>query len=68
MPVPTPSSELRILGPTVPASVESEETQVADDRAALSPSQQVEQRVIRLLGDSAVLVSQMQRQMNRGAR
>jgi len=41
---------------------------VADDRAALSPSQQVEQRVIRLLGDSAVLVSQMQRQMNRGAR
>jgi len=68
MPVQTPSSVPQTLGPTIPASADAEETQVADDRAALSPSQQVEQRVIRLLGDSAVLVSQMQRQMNRGAR
>lgn len=52
--------------PTAPAP--AEETEVADARAAVSPSQQVEQRVIRLLANAPAFVSQMQRQMNRGAR
>jgi hypothetical protein len=62
MPLPVrPISE-----PTAPAS--AEETEVADTRATVSPSQQVEQRVIRLLASAPAFVSQMQRQMNRGAR
>ena len=68
MPSQTPTPLPRILGPASPAPVDAKETQVADARAALSPSQKVEQRVIRLLANSTVLVSQMQRQMNRGAR
>ena len=66
MPVPTPA--LRTLGPAIPAPAPAEETEVADVRGELSPSQQVERRVIRLLANAPVLVSQMQRQMNRGAR
>jgi hypothetical protein len=66
MPVPTPA--LRTLGPATSAPTHGEETEVVDVRAGLSPSQQVERRVIRLLANAPVLVSQMQRQMNRGAR
>ena len=68
MPSQAPAPLLRIPGLAIPAAADAEETQVADARAALSPSQQVEQRVLRLLADSPALVSQMQRQMNRGAR
>lgn len=66
MPVPAPVP--RTPEPTTPAPAHGEETEVADVRAGLSPSQQVERRVIRLLANAPVLVSQMQRQMNRGAR
>jgi hypothetical protein len=68
MPSQAATPLLRTPGPGTTPSVDAKETQVADARAALSPSQQVEQRVIRLLANSTVLVSQMQRQMNRGAR
>lgn len=45
-----------------------EETLVADARALLSPSQQVEQRLIGLLNTSPVLVSQVQRRLKPGPR
>jgi hypothetical protein len=45
-----------------------EETLVADDRAALTPSQIVEQRLIDQLRASPVLVSQMQRRLKPGPR
>lgn len=64
--MPLPARPLLIPEPTIPAH--GEETQVPDPRAALSPSQQVEQRVTRLLANAPVFVSQMQRQLNRGAR
>jgi hypothetical protein len=51
----------------VPARNE-EETLVADDRAALAPSQIVEQRLIDLLRTSPLLVSQLQRQLKPGPR
>jgi len=68
MPVPAPAPVPRTPGPAIPAPAPAEETEVVDVRAALSPSQQVEGRVIRLLANAPVLVSQMQRQMNRRAR
>jgi hypothetical protein len=68
MTVPT-SDPVRVTPrPDAPAPTPEEETEVADARGELSPSQQVEQRVNRLLADTPAFVSQMQRQMNRGAR
>jgi hypothetical protein len=43
-----------------------EETLVADSRAALSPSQIVEQKLIRMLKDSPVLVSHIQQRLKPG--
>ena len=45
-----------------------EETLVADDRAALTPSQHVEQKLIRILRASPLLVSQVQRRLKPGPR
>jgi len=45
-----------------------EETLVADDRAGLSPSQQVEQKLIGLLKASPLLVSHVQRRLKPGPR
>ncbi len=47
---------------------ELEETLVADGRAALSPSQQVEQKLIGRLKASPLLVSQVQRWLKPGPR
>ena len=63
------------LGP-VPRSVELavtqspslEETEVADPRGALRPSQHIEQRVIRVLATAPSFVSQMQHHVKRGSR
>ena len=46
----------------------AEETLVADTRASVSPSQQVEQRLIGLLNTSPLLVSQVQRRLKPGPR
>ena len=45
-----------------------EETLVADDRDALTPSQQVEQKLIDMLKASPLLVSQVQRRLRPGPR
>ncbi len=45
-----------------------EETLIADDRAALSPSQLVEQRLIGMLKGSSLPVSHIQRWMKPGPR
>ena len=45
-----------------------EETLVADDRAGLKPSQQVEQKLIGMLKASPLLVSHVQRRMKPGPR
>ena len=45
-----------------------EETLVADDRAGLSPSQQVEQKLIGMLKASPLLVSHVQRRLKPGPR
>jgi hypothetical protein len=47
---------------------DDEETLVADDRAALTPSQLVEQKLIGRLKDSPLLVSQIQRRLKPGPR
>lgn len=47
---------------------DAEETLVADDRAALTPSQRVEQKLIGRLKDSPLLISQIQRQLKPGPR
>jgi hypothetical protein len=46
----------------------AEETLVADDRATLTPSQMVEQKLIGRLKQSDVLVSHIQRQLKPGCR
>ena len=45
-----------------------EETLVADSRARLSPSQQVEQKLIGMLKASPLLVSHVQRRLKPGPR
>ena len=45
-----------------------EETLVADDRAALTPSQIVEQKLIEMLRTNPLLVSQIQRRLKPGPR
>ena len=45
-----------------------EETLVADDRAAMTPSQLVEQKLIGMLKSSPLLVSHVQRRLRPGPR
>ena len=45
-----------------------EETLVVDDRAGLTPSQQVEQKLIGMLKASPLLVSHVQRRLKPGPR
>lgn len=47
---------------------EADETLVADGRDALSPSEHVEQKLISLLKESPLLVSQVQRRLRPGPR
>jgi hypothetical protein len=52
----------------VTTSRNDEETLVVDGRAALTPSQVVEQKLIDILSSSPLLVSQVQRRMKPGCR
>lgn len=45
-----------------------DETLVADDRSCLSPSQQVEQKLIGMLKTSPVMMSHVQRRLKPGPR
>ena len=47
---------------------DTDETLVADGRDALSPSEHVEQKLIGLLKESPLLVSQVQRRLRPGPR
>jgi hypothetical protein len=57
----TPSADLRTRG-------DDEETLVTDNRAALTPSQHVEQKLIGMLKSSSIMLSQVQRRMKPGPR
>lgn len=59
---------LRTLGTESVTNQNAEETLVADDRANLTPSQMVEQKLIGRLKKSDVLVSHIQRQLKPGYR
>lgn len=64
----TPTVDRRPAGSDAANNRTEEETLVADDRAALSPSQLVEQRLIGMLKDSSVMVSHVQRRLKPGPR
>ena len=64
----TPTVDRRQPGSDAAKNRNDEETLVADSRAALSPSQMVEQKLISMLKDSQVLVSQVQRRLKPGPR
>lgn len=63
-----PTPDARTPRPAPGPDRQSEETLVADARAALTPSQHVEQRLLGILKASAVLVSHVQRRMRPGPR
>ena len=64
----TPTVDRRPTGSDAANIRTEEETLVADDRAALSPSQLVEQRLIGMLKDSPLMVSHVQRRLKPGPR
>jgi hypothetical protein len=64
----TPMNDRRSPRAEPTADRPAEETLVADARAALTPSQHVEQRLLGMLKASPVLVSHVQRQMRPGPR
>jgi hypothetical protein len=64
----TANSEYSQLGNAFTPIRTDEETLVADSRASLSPSQQVEQRLIGMLKTSPLMVSQVQRRLKPGPR
>jgi hypothetical protein len=63
----TPFNQPKPVDPFARAFAD-EETLIADDRAGLSPSQQVEQKLIGMLKASPLMVSQVQRRMRPGPR
>lgn len=64
----TPAPEGRQIRSDVPLIRSDEEMLVADDRATLTPSQMVEQKLIGMLKSSPLLVSQVQRRLTRSPR
>ena len=64
----TPTVDRRPAGSDAANIRTEEETLVADSRAALSPSQLVEQRLIGMLKDSPLMVSHVQRRLKPGPR
>jgi hypothetical protein len=64
-----PTADRRLPGSDAAKIIRNdEETLVADDRAALTPSQLVEQKLIGMLKASPLLVSQVQRRLKPGPR
>jgi len=64
----TPTADSRETGSEATNVREGEETLVIDSRAALTPSQQVEQKLIGRLKASPLLISQVQRRLKPGPR
>lgn len=64
----TPTNEDRQFGNDAASVRNDEETLVLDSRAALTPSQMVEQKLIGRLKASPLLLSQMQRRLKPGPR
>ena len=63
-----PTRERRQPGSDADTPRTDEETLVADSRALLTPSQIVEQKLIRMLDSSTLMISQVQRRMKPGPR
>lgn len=64
----TPTTDSYQLGSDAALAHNEEETLVIDSRAALTPSQLVEQKLIGRLKASPLLLSQMQRRLKPGPR
>ena len=64
----TPTTDRTPIPNTVNPYRLDEETLVADNRSATTPSELVEQRLIRMLKTSPVMVSQVQRRLKPGPR
>jgi hypothetical protein len=64
----TPTADNRQTGNEAATVRNDEETLVADDRAALTPSQLVEQKLIGRLKETPLLVSHVQRRLKPGPR
>lgn len=58
-----PNVDRRQPGTDAAKTLNDEETLVADNRASLTPSQMVEQKLIGMLNGSPLLVSHLQRQL-----
>ena len=63
-----PTADRRHPGSDAMTLRDREETLVADSRAAMTPSQHVEQKLISMLKGSPLLVSHVQRRMQPGSR
>ena len=64
----TPTTDSRQSGSDAALVRNEEETLVSDSRAALTPSQMVEQKLIGRLKASPLMLSQMQRRLKPGPR
>jgi len=64
----SPTRDRRQFGSDAMTIRSEEETLVADNRAALSPSEMVEQKLINILKSSSLLVSHVQRRLKPGPR
>lgn len=61
-------SDLRPLNTDTSTAWQEEETLILDNRAEMSPSQMVEQKLISMLKSSPLLVSHVQRRLKPGPR
>ena len=64
----TPTADRQRPGSEAATNRSPEETLVADDRAALSPSEVVEQKLIGILNGTPLLISHVQRRIKPGPR
>ena len=63
-----PNVDRRQPGTDAAKTLNDEETLVADNRASLTPSQMVEQKLIGMLNGSPLLVSHVQQRLKPGPR
>jgi hypothetical protein len=63
-----PNVDRRQPGTDAAKTLNDEETLVADNRASLTPSQMVEEKLIGMLNGSPLMISHVQRQLRPGPR
>ena len=64
----TPTADRQRPGSEAATSRNPEETLVTDDRAALTPSEMVEQKLMGILNGTPLLISHVQRRLKPGPR